>query len=52
MLEYVERLMECGVNLADAWEICDDFIYDEDYRGLAEYVRSIELDFARKENVC
>jgi hypothetical protein len=44
MPEYVERLMRCGVNLIDAYEICDDYMYDGDYQGLADYVREVELD--------
>lgn len=43
MPEYVERLVACGINLADAYEICDDYIYDLDYAGLAAYVRAVEL---------
>lgn len=42
MPEYIERLVACGINLADAYEICDDFLYDCDYEGLAYYVASVE----------
>ena len=51
MPDYVERLVKCGMNLADAWEVCEDFLYDGDYQGLSEYVRSYELDAIRKDNV-
>lgn len=51
MPEYIERLVACGMNIVDAWEVCDDFLYDGDYQGLAEYVRSYELDALRMENV-
>ena len=48
MSEYVERLVKCGVNLVDAYEICDDFMYDGDYQGLSDYVRSVEIDHRSK----
>ena len=44
MPEYVERLVKCGVNLVDAYEICDDYMYDGDYQGLADYVRTVEIE--------
>ena len=44
MPEYVERLIACGFNLIDAYEICDDYIYDEDYQGLADYIRTVEIE--------
>ena len=45
MSDYVERLVICGVNLVDAYEIVDDFIYDGDYDGLADYVRAVETEY-------
>ena len=47
MPEYVERLVRCGVNLADAYEICDDYIYDGDYQGLADYISAVEAEYRR-----
>lgn len=44
MPDEVERLVNCGMNLADAYEIVDDFLYDSDYQGLADYVRSVERE--------
>ena len=40
MPDYMERLVACGMNLADAYEVCDDYIYDSDYQGLSDYVRT------------
>lgn len=48
MQGYVDRLVACGVNLIDAYEICDDFYYDGDYLGLSEYVRAVELEYYRE----
>ena len=31
MPDEVERLVNCGINLADAYEVVDDFLYDSDY---------------------
>lgn len=47
MLDFVDRLVQCGVNLADAYDICDDFLYDCDYKGLSDYVRGVEMDFRK-----
>ena len=44
VLDYVDRLVECGVNLIDAYEICEDYMLDCDYQGLADYVKDVELD--------
>ena len=44
MPDEVERLVSCGMNLADAYEVVDDFLYDSDYQGLAEYVRAVERE--------
>ena len=44
MPDEVERLVNCGMNLADAYEIVDDFLYDSDYQGLADYVRAVERE--------
>lgn len=51
MPDYIERLVACGINLADAFEICDDFIYDSDYEGLAYYVASVEESYRRQEEL-
>ena len=52
MLDFVERLVRCGVNLADAYDICDDYLYDCDYEGLDAYVRAVERDYRKgKKNV-
>jgi hypothetical protein len=44
MPDEVERLVICGMNLADAFEVVDDFLYDGDYQGLSDYVRAVELE--------
>ena len=44
MPDEVERLVNCGMNLADAYEVADDFLYDSDYQGLADYVRAVERE--------
>lgn len=49
MTDCVDRLVACGFNLADAYEICDDFIYDCDYQGLAGFVRAVEEDFRERQ---
>ena len=51
MADCIDRLVACGVNLADAYEICDDFIYDGDYEGLSDYVRAVEEDRREREAV-
>lgn len=49
MPEGVERLVKCGVNLVDAYEICDDYLYDQDYEGMESYIRAVEREYkARK----
>lgn len=48
MSDYIERLVACGMNLIDAYEVCDDFIYDSDYEGLAEYVRAVEQEYVER----
>ena len=48
MPEYVERLVSCGMNLADAYEVCDDYIYDGDYEGLAYYVLRVEMEYKNR----
>jgi len=47
--EYVDRLVKCGFNLIDAFEICDDYLYDSDYEGLVDYIRQIEVEQKRGE---
>lgn len=49
MQDYVDRLVACGMNLADAYEVCDDFIFDDDYQGLALYVQAVEKEMKRRE---
>lgn len=44
MPDEVDRLVKCGMNLADAYEVVDDFLYDSDYQGLADYVRAVEME--------
>lgn len=44
MPDEVERLVNCGMNLADAYEVVDDFLYDSDYQGLADYVQAVERE--------
>lgn len=52
MLDYVDRLVSCGVNLVDAFEICEDFLYDCDYQGLSDYVRDVEVEHRKaRKNV-
>lgn len=48
MPEYIDRLVNCGINLADAYEVCDDFLYDEDYKGLEDYVMAVEAEMMRR----
>ena len=42
---YVERMVACGMNLIDAWEIYDDFMQDNDEEGLEEYVSGLEYAY-------
>ena len=51
MTDYVDRLTRCGMNLIDAYEVCDDYLYDSDFQGLDDYVRSVEAEAQRKNNV-
>lgn len=51
MPDEVERLVNCGMNLADAYEVVDDFLYDSDYHGLADYVRAVEQESRSKAAV-
>ena len=51
MPDEVERLVNCGMNLADAYEIVDDFLYDSDYQGLDDYVRAVEQESRSKAAV-
>ena len=44
LFDYVDRLVVCGMNLVDAYDIVDDVLYDGDYQGLADYVRTVELE--------
>jgi hypothetical protein len=48
MQDYVDRLVACGMNLADAYEVCDDYIYDSDYQGLSDYVRAVEEEYKER----
>jgi len=47
--DYVDRLVACGMNLADAYEVCDDFIFDGDFEGLACYVQAVEKEMKKRE---
>lgn len=49
MPDYVDRLVACGINLADAFEICDDYLYDGDDQGLADYVHAVEEESRRRK---
>ena len=51
MPDEVERLVNCGINLADAFEVVDDFLYDSDYQGLADYIRAVEQESRSKAAV-
>ena len=44
MPDEVERLVNCGMNLADAYEVVDEFLYDSDYQGLADDIRAVERE--------
>ena len=44
MPDEVERLVNFGMNLADAYEVVDDFLYDSDYQGLSDYIRAVERE--------
>lgn len=50
MPECVERLVSCGMNMIDAYEICDDYMYDGDYQGLMAYIHSVESEYLRGKN--
>lgn len=52
MLDFVDRLVQCGVNLADAFDICEDFMYDGDYQGLADYVTDVEVEYRERKASC
>ena len=49
MQDYVDRLVACGMNLADAYEVCDDFIFDGDFDGLACYVQAVEKEMKKRK---
>ena len=49
MPDYVDRLVACGMNLADAFEIRDDYLYDGDDQGLADYVHAVEEENRRRK---
>lgn len=49
MPDTVERLVACGVNLADAWDAVEDFFYDEDPEGLEAYVLAVEAEYRRQK---
>ena len=44
MSDYVDRLTACGMNLIDAYEVVEDYLYDGDLEGLDEYVRATEQE--------
>ena len=48
MPDYIERLTACGINLADAFDIYDDFLSDDDESGLESYVLAVETDYLRR----
>lgn len=48
MPEYVDRLVACGVNLADALDAYDDFMYSDDVEGLSAYVCAVEDEYKRR----
>ena len=48
MPDYVERLTACGINLADALDIYDDFMSDDDESGLQAFVLDVENDYIRR----
>jgi len=45
MPDYVDRLVACGVNLADALDVYDDYMYSDDQEGLADYVDAVEAEY-------
>lgn len=47
MPDEVERLVKCGMNLIDAYEVVDDYLYDSDYEGLSDYIRAVEAEHKR-----
>jgi len=51
MPDEVERLVNCGMNLADAFEVVDDFLYDSDYQGLTDYIMAVERESREKAAV-
>lgn len=51
MPDEVERLVNCGMNLADAYEVVDDYLYDSDYQGLADYIMAVERESREKAAV-
>lgn len=42
MSDYIDRLTAAGMNLVDAYEVVEDFLYDDDRQGLDDYVRAVE----------
>lgn len=48
-MDYIDRLTACGINLIDAYEVVEDYLYDGDKDGLDDYVRAVEEE---KNDVC
>lgn len=50
MPDFVDRLVACGVNLADALDAYDDFMYSDDLEGLSDYVCAVEAEYKKRVN--
>lgn len=42
MQDYIDRLVACRVRIDDATVIVNDFLREQDWDGLAEYVAELE----------
>ena len=51
MPEPVERMTRCGVNLADALEIYENFLTDDDRQGLEDYLAALEAEYYRRAGI-
>jgi hypothetical protein len=48
MPDYIDRLTACGMNLIDACEVVEDYLYDGDHEGLDRYVLTVEAERVRR----
>ena len=45
MPDYILRLTICGVDPFDAYNICDEFLFDGDLPGLLDYIEAVEAEY-------